>query len=78
METLLAIALYEYNVGTMERAMDLFPKSHPTYQLEWSERFQKGWAYAIGKMDTETRQRYLDKALEDWGEAARLTLRAGG
>lgn len=69
-----AVAAYEYNASPLERAKALFPDAHPDYLTEWCDRFLRGFAFAVGKMDNNTLRRYVEQALDAHGLYARETV----
>lgn len=68
-----ALAAYLYNHSPDELARQLFPGRHPDYLGEWTFRFSKGFAFAIGKMSEDTLKRFVDLALAGHGAAAAFT-----
>lgn len=56
------VAAYLYNVAPAHLAEALFPNAVPMYQDEWTERFVKGFGYAVSKMDDNTFARFCGLA----------------
>lgn len=66
MTTSILNAVFAYFVSRTptEMARDLWRNEDALIHKAWAERFANGLTYAWGKMDRETRQRFVDFAIE--------------
>lgn len=67
-----AVACHLYNDSLLQVIADLFPDEeiHPNYRDEWIARFDRGFGFAVGKMDDDTFRRFVDGSLAAHGDFA--------
>jgi len=63
-----AVAARLYAVTPDELAGNLFPGRHPSYLAEWSNRFERGFAFAVARMDNDTFRHFVEQAVALYGK----------